>query len=215
MPTHSLRYRYFVLIHYKHSFESALLIRKFWKWGIPWRKQSEQDARAVCRRDPATDSVLEVVLFSKGYAALVCHRVAYRLWHSKKRRKYTALFLQSQASATFGLDVHPAAQMGSGIMLDHGTGIVIGETATVGDGCTLLHGVTLGGTGKDHGDRHPKIAENVLIGAGSSILGNIHVGPGAKIGAGSVVLRDIPAGRDCCRCSRQDYWQGTRASTRK
>jgi serine O-acetyltransferase len=152
------------------------------------------DAQAVCRRDPATDSVLEVVLFSKGYAALVCHRVAYRLWHSKNRRKYTALFLQSQASANFGLDIHPAAQMGSGIMLDHGTGIVIGETATVGDGCTLLHGVTLGGTGKDHGDRHPKISENVLIGAGSSILGNIHVGSGAKIGAGSVVLRDIPAG---------------------
>jgi len=154
----------------------------------------QQDALAVCRRDPATDSVLEVVLFSKGYAALVCHRVAYRLWHSTPRKKFTALFLQSQASAAFGLDLHPAAQLGAGIMLDHGTGVVIGETATVGDGCTLLHGVTLGGTGKDHGDRHPKIARNVLIGAGSSILGNITVGNGAKIGAGSVVLRDIPAG---------------------
>lgn len=154
----------------------------------------QQDALAVCRRDPATDTILEVVLFSKGYAALVCHRVAYRMWHGTPRKKYTALFLQSQASAAFGLDLHPACQMGAGIMLDHGTGIVIGETATVGDGCTLLHGVTLGGTGKDHGDRHPKIAQNVLIGAGSSILGNIHVGSGAKIGAGSVVLRDIPAG---------------------
>ena len=155
----------------------------------------QQDALAVCRRDPATDTLLEVVLFSKGYAALVCHRVAYRLWHSTtNRKKHTALFLQSQASAAFGLDLHPAAQLGAGIMLDHGTGVVIGETAVVGDGCTLLHGVTLGGTGKDHGDRHPKIAQNVLIGAGSSILGNIKVGSGAKIGAGSVVLRDIPAG---------------------
>lgn len=155
----------------------------------------QQDALAVCRRDPATDSILEVVLFSKGYAALVCHRVAYRLWHDPhKRKKFTALFLQSQASAVFGLDLHPAAQFGAGIMLDHGTGIVVGETATVGDGCTLLHGVTLGGTGKDHGDRHPKVARNVLIGAGSNILGNISIGSGAKIGAGSVVLRDIPAG---------------------
>ncbi len=155
-----------------------------------------QDALAVCRRDPATDTLLEVVLFSKGYAALVCHRVAYRLWNARgtSRKKYTALFLQSQASAVFGLDLHPAAQMGASIMLDHGTGIVIGETAVVGDGCTLLHGVTLGGTGKDHGDRHPKIRSNVMIGAGSSILGNIQVGSGAKIGAGSVVLRDIPAG---------------------
>jgi serine O-acetyltransferase len=155
-----------------------------------------EDALAVCRRDPATDTLLEVVLFAKGFAALVCHRAAHRLWHkdSKHRKKFTALFLQSQASAVFGLDIHPGARIGMGVMLDHGTGIVIGETAVVGDGCTLLHAVTLGGTGKDHGDRHPKIGRNVLIGAGTSILGNITIGDGAKIGAGSVVLRPIPAG---------------------
>lgn len=150
-----------------------------------------QDILAVIHRDPAMDSILQVVLFSKGYAALVCHRAAYRLYHTQK---YTALFLQSQASAVFGLDIHPLAQLGIGLMLDHGTGVVIGETAVVGDNCTLLHGVTLGGTGKDAGDRHPKIGDNVLIGAGTSVLGNIHIGNGAKIGAGSVVLRAIPPG---------------------
>jgi serine O-acetyltransferase len=150
-----------------------------------------QDVLAVINRDPAMDSILQVVLFSKGYAALVCHRAAYRLYHTQK---YTALFLQSQASAVFGLDIHPLAQLGIGLMLDHGTGVVIGETAVVGDNCTLLHGVTLGGTGKDAGDRHPKIGDNVLIGAGTSVLGNIHIGNGAKIGAGSVVLRAIPPG---------------------
>ena len=157
------------------------------------------DALAVCDRDPAVDSVLEVVLFLKGFAALVCHRAAYYKWHSqknnnrKKRKSLTALWLQSQASSIFGLDIHPAATIGAGILFDHGTGIVIGETATVGDGCTMLHGVTLGGTGKDTGDRHPKVGNNVLIGAGASLLGNISIGDGAKIGAGSVVLRPIPA----------------------
>lgn len=148
-----------------------------------------EDALAVCRRDPATETVLEVVLFSKGYAALVAHRVAFRLYPT---RKFTALYLQSQASAAFGLDIHPCAQIGIDIMFDHGTGIVVGETATIGDGCTFLHGVTLGGTGKEHGDRHPKVGRNVFIGAGASILGNITIGCGAKIGAGSVVLRPIP-----------------------
>ena len=152
-----------------------------------------EDALAVCRRDPATDTVLEVVLFSKGYSALVCHRAAYRLW-KYQNRKFTALFLQSQASAVFGVDIHPLCQVGCNVMLDHGTGIVFGETARVGDGCTILHGCTLGGTGKDHGDRHPKVGRYVLIGAGSSLLGNINIGDGSKIGAGSVVLRDIPPG---------------------
>lgn len=150
-----------------------------------------EDCAAVCRRDPAMDTLLQVVLFSKGFASLVCHRAARQLFLSNK--KYTALFLQSQCSAVFGVDIHPAATIGSGVMLDHGTGIVIGETATVGDGCTLLHGVTLGGTGKEMGDRHPKVGPHVLIGAGSSLLGNIRIGASAKIGAGSVVLREIPA----------------------
>jgi serine O-acetyltransferase len=152
-----------------------------------------EDALAVCRRDPATDTVLEVVLFSKGFAALVCHRAAYQLWKFK-HKNFTALFLQSQASAVFGVDLHPLCKIGWSVMLDHGTGIVVGETAEIGDGCTLLHGVTLGGTGKELGDRHPKVGRNVLIGAGTSLLGNIVVGDGCKIGAGSVVLRDIPPG---------------------
>ena len=156
-----------------------------------------RDAMAVLRRDPACQTLLEVVLFYKGFAALVCHRAARQKWMhaaSQKKRSMTALFLQSQASAIFGVDIHPATTIGAGIMLDHGTGIVIGETATIGDGCTLLHGVTLGGTGKQNGDRHPKVGTNVLIGAGASILGNIRIGHGSKIGAGSIVLRPIPDG---------------------
>lgn len=148
------------------------------------------DAMAVVERDPAMDTLLEVVLFAKGFAALVAHRVAYRLWYMK--RKYAALFLQSQTSAVFGLDIHPLARIGKGVMFDHGTAVVVGETATIGKGCTILHSVTLGGTGKDHGDRHPKVGDHVLIGAGSLLLGNIQVGHSAKIGAGSVLLRSIP-----------------------
>lgn len=156
------------------------------------------DIMAVLDRDPACDTLLEVVLFMKGFAALVCHRAARQKWVQAKARgrsrSLTALFLQSQASALFAVDIHPAATLGAGILLDHGTGVVIGETARVGDGCTLLHEVTLGGTGKDHGDRHPKIGAHVLIGAGAKILGNIKVGDRAKIGAGSIVLKSIPAG---------------------
>lgn len=161
-----------------------------------------KDVLAVVERDPAVDSLLEVVLFLKGFAALVCHRAAYYKWHTavsiggdKKKKSLTALWLQSQASAVFGLDIHPAATIGAGVLMDHGTGIVIGETATIGDNCTLLHGVTLGGTGKDgNKDRHPKVGADVLIGAGASLLGNIRVGDGAKIGAGSIVLGPIPSG---------------------
>lgn len=165
-----------------------------------------RDVMAVVDRDPAVDSLLEVVLFLKGFAALVCHRAAYFKWHSSqpsnnnntsnnKKKSMTALWLQSQASSVFGLDIHPGATMGAGILLDHGTGVVIGETATVGDGCTLLHGVTLGGTGKDGDvDRHPKVGRDVLIGANASLLGNIIIGHGAKIGAGSIVLGPIPSG---------------------
>lgn len=161
------------------------------------------DMMAYVKRDPACESPLEVLLYFKGFASLVCHRAANRLWkknnsdhtsRSSVGSRHVSLWLQSQSSAAFGLDIHPGAEIGAGIMLDHGTGIVIGETATVGDNCTFLHGVTLGGTGKDTGDRHPKVAENVLIGAGSSILGNIKIGRGSKIGAGSVVLKPIPSG---------------------
>jgi len=171
----------------------------------------QKDVMAVLDRDPACDTVLEVVLFMKGFSALVSYRAAHQKWIltqqqqqrkerdnnkilNKQKKSWTALFLQSQASAVFGVDIHPGAVLGAGILLDHGTGIVIGETAVVGDGCTLLHGVTLGGTGKDHGDRHPKIGPHVLIGTGAKILGNIAIGASAKIGAGSIVLRPIPAG---------------------
>jgi len=146
------------------------------------------------KKDPACGSFLEVILFLKGFAALVCHRVAYRKWNGKKKERFTALWLQSQASAAFGVDIHPAASIGAGILLDHGTGIVIGETASIGDNCTLLHGVTLGSTGKTGGNRHPKVGNNVFIGAGSSILGNIKIGERAKIGAGTIVLKPIPPG---------------------
>jgi serine O-acetyltransferase len=156
-----------------------------------------RDAQVVLERDPAVDTLLEVVLFLKGFAGLVCHRVAHYQWHMKKRqhrkKSMVALWLQSQASAVFGMDIHPAATLGAGLLFDHGTGLVIGETAVVGDGCTFLHGVTLGGTGKDSGDRHPKVGRDVLIGANASLLGNIVIGECAKIGAGSIVLRPIPA----------------------
>lgn len=150
------------------------------------------DALAFFDQDPACESILEVVLFFKGFAALVCHRAAYRKWQ-QNHRSISALLLQSQTSALFGVDIHPAATIGAGIMLDHGNGIVIGETAKVGDNCVLLHGVTLGGTGKNHVDRHPKLGDNVLIGANTSILGNITIGDRSKIGAGSIVLKPIPA----------------------
>jgi len=158
-----------------------------------------QDALAYVRRDPACDTLLEPILFFKGYAAVVCHRVAHVQWHlsktENKRKSFVSLWIQSQASSAFGVDIHPAAAIGCGLMLDHATGIVVGETASIGDGCTLLHGVTLGGTGKDKGrDRHPKVGHHVLIGAGTQVLGNISVGDGAKIGAGSVVLRPVPHG---------------------
>ena len=222
-----------------------------------------EDALAILRRDPACETLLEAVLFMKGFHSLVIHRAARRAWRpaatemSKEAgadqanvmaeggvvgsdggrdyddpappvegKRFVALLLQSLASSAFGVDIHPASSIGAGIMIDHATGVVIGETAAVGDGTTILHGVvsvfffssrylktqslilppqvlttifylvqqTLGGTGKESGDRHPKIGKHVLIGAGTQILGNITVGDRAKIGAGSVVLRPIPSG---------------------
>jgi len=159
-----------------------------------------EDVLACVDRDPACLTILEPLLFFKGFAALVLHRAARRRWGKAtgvpgEMSRFVSFWLQSQASAAFGVDIHPAATIGRAIMLDHATGIVIGETAVVGDGCSLLHGVTLGGTGKSKGkDRHPKVGRDVLIGAGTSVLGNISIGDGAKIGAGSVVLQPIPHG---------------------
>jgi serine O-acetyltransferase len=148
------------------------------------------DLQAVFDRDPAIDRYLEPLLYFKGFHALVTHRVAHALWNSGRRD--FALYLQSQSSRIFAVDIHPAARIGRGIMFDHATGIVIGETAVVGDNCSLLHGVTLGGNGKDDGDRHPKIGRNVLLAAGAKVLGNIVVGDCSKVAAGSVVLQEVP-----------------------
>lgn len=149
------------------------------------------DLAAVFDRDPACNRYIEPLLFFKGFHALATHRFAHVLW--QEGRQDFALFLQSQSSRTFGVDIHPAARFGQGIMIDHATGIVVGETAVVGNNCSFLHAVTLGGSGKETGDRHPKIGEGVLIGAGAKILGNIVVGDGSRVAAGSVVLSSVPA----------------------
>lgn len=150
------------------------------------------DIVAVYERDPACRSHLEPFLWFKGFQALQIYRIAHWLWNSD--RDGLALFFQSRSSSLFGVDIHPAARLGKGIMIDHATGVVIGETAVVEDGVSMLHGVTLGGTGKAGGDRHPKIRRGVLIGAGATILGNIEVGTCAKVAAGSVVLQTVPPG---------------------
>jgi serine O-acetyltransferase len=148
------------------------------------------DLAAVYDRDPACTRYLDPLLYFKGFHALVTHRFAHALW--KKGRRDFALYLQSQSSKMFAVDIHPAARFGKGIMIDHATGFVVGETATVGDNCSFLHAVTLGGSGKETGNRHPKIGDNVLIGAGAKVLGNIKVGNCSRIAAGSVVLSEVP-----------------------
>jgi serine O-acetyltransferase len=148
------------------------------------------DLSAVRDRDPACTRYLDPLLYFKGFHALVTYRFAHELL--KQGRRDFALYLQSQSSRIFAVDINPAARIGIGIMLDHGTGIVIGETAAVGDNCSILQGVTLGGTGKETGDRHPKIGNSVLIGAGANVLGNIKVGNCSKVAAGSVVLKEVP-----------------------
>jgi serine O-acetyltransferase len=154
------------------------------------REAVRADLRAVKERDSACHELYIPFLYFKGFHALQAQRVAHWLWN--EGRESLALFFQNRMSAEFGVDIHPAARMGHGIMLDHATGLVIGETAVVGNNVSILQSVTLGGTGKDEGDRHPKICDGVLISAGAKILGNICVGEGAKVGAGSVVLEAVP-----------------------
>lgn len=151
---------------------------------------AEFDMLATYTRDAACDDLTTPFLFYKGFHALQAHRVAHWLW--QQGRKTLAQFFQNQISVTLGVDIHPAAKLGSGIMFDHATGIVIGETAVVEDDVSILHAVTLGGTGKAGGDRHPKIRKGVLLAAGCKVIGNIEVGTNAKVGAGSVVLEDVP-----------------------
>jgi serine O-acetyltransferase len=148
------------------------------------------DIVATVDRDPAANRLLEPVLYFKGFQAIQTHRLAHWLW--RKGRKDFAYFLQSRSSAVFQCDINPNARIGRGIFVDHATGLVVGETAEIEDDVSILHGVTLGGTGKEAGDRHPKIRRGVLIGAGAKILGNIEIGHCARIAAGSVVLKPVP-----------------------
>lgn len=147
------------------------------------------DLQAVVSRDPATPGYSNPLLYFKGFHSIQAYRVAHFYW--TKDRKPLALFLQSRVSEVFAVDIHPGARIGQGIMFDHATSVVIGETAVVGDDFSMLHEVTLGGSGKEGGDRHPKIGRGVMIGAGAKVLGNIKVGDGAKIGSGSVVLKEV------------------------
>ena len=148
------------------------------------------DILAVLDRDPSVNCCLVPLLYLKGVQALMTYRISHWLWNQD--RQLLAAHFQNLMSITFGVDIHPAAKLGRGLFMDHATSIVIGETAVVKDNVSMLHEVTLGGTGKQTGDRHPKVQQNVLIGAGAKILGNVTVGAGAKIGAGSVVLTDVP-----------------------
>ena len=149
------------------------------------------DIMAVFERDPACHRLIQPILYFKGYQAIQAYRVGHWLW--QQGRKDMAYFIQMRVSEAFGVDIHPAARIGKGIMIDHAHSIVIGETAVVGDNVSMLHSVTVGGTGKEEEDRHPKIGSGVLIGAGAKVLGNIKVGDCARIAAGSVVLQDVPA----------------------
>lgn len=154
------------------------------------RSATVADLRAARFRDPACVSFSHCLLNYKGFLACQAHRVANKLWTESRRP--LALALQSRISDVFAVDMHPAAKIGKGILFDHATGVVVGETAVIGNNVSILHHVTLGGTGKVGGDRHPKIGDGVLIGAGATILGNVRIGEGAKIGAGSLVLIDVP-----------------------
>lgn len=149
-----------------------------------------KEIRAIRERDPASRSNIEVILTSPGLHAIVLHRVAHWLW---RRGLFLPGRLLSHINrALTGIEIHPGARLGSGVFIDHGMGVVIGETSTVGDNVTLYQGVTLGGTGKERGKRHPTIEENVIIGVGAAVLGAVTVGKGARVGAGSVVLKDVP-----------------------
>lgn len=150
-----------------------------------------KDLDAVMERDCACHQLYQAFCFYKGFHALATYRAMHALW--LQQRTVLALQLQQRSAMVFDVDIHPAARIGKGILLDHATGIVIGETAVVGDNVSIMQGVTLGGTGKSGGDRHPKIRDGVLISVGATILGNIEVGEGAQIAAGSVVLKPVPA----------------------
>ncbi len=178
-----------------HTDVSAELIRQVYADALEDERSIgdafRADIAATVDRDPATNRFIEPVLYYKGFHALQTQRLSHWLW--RHARRDFALYLQSRASAAFQVDIHPAARIGRGIFLDHATGLVVGETAVIEDDVSILHDVTLGGTGKEHGDRHPKIRRGVMIGAGAKILGNIEVGQCARVAAGSVVVKSIPS----------------------
>lgn len=188
-----------ISFHLAHKLDSptasALLLREVFEQALKADanigKAIRCDLRAVMERDSACHTYSIPFLYFKGFHALQAYRVGHWLW--QQGREELALFLQNCVSTKFGVDIHPAARIGHSVLVDHGTGVVIGETAVVGNNVSILQSVTLGGTGKEEGDRHPKIGDGVLISAGAKILGNIRVGNGAKVGAGSVVLQDVPA----------------------
>jgi serine O-acetyltransferase len=154
-----------------------------------WPEILRTDIAAVFDRDPACQRLIEPILYFKGFHAIQTHRLAHWSWHSG--RKDLALYLQSRSSQVFQTDINPQAKLGRGLFMDHATGVVIGETAVVGDDVSILHGVTLGGTGKEGSDRHPKIDNGVLIGAGATVLGNIRIGHCSRIAAGSMVIKEV------------------------
>jgi serine O-acetyltransferase len=177
-----------------HPDMQAILLRQSFNQMLEdwpeWGAVLRVDIQAVYDRDPACLRFMEALLYFKGFHALQTHRLAH--WLLNRGRRDLALYLQSRSSSVFQTDINPAARIGRGIFLDHATGLVVGETAVIGDNVSILHGVTLGGTGKEGADRHPKIASGVLIGAGAKILGNIEIGHCSRIAAGSVVLKPVP-----------------------
>lgn len=179
-----------------HGDVSADLIRQAFLDALELRPdigiEARADLAATFERDPACHRAIEPLLYYKGYQAIQTHRFAHALL--KQGRRDFALYIQSRASQVFQVDINPAARIGRGIMLDHATGLVVGETAVIGDNCSIMQDVTLGGTGKADEDRHPKVGEGVLIGAGAKVLGNIRVGKCSRIGAGSVVTKEVPPG---------------------
>lgn len=177
-----------------HPDMQAILLRQTFEEMLAdwpeWGSILRVDIQAIYDRDPACLRFIEAILYFKGFHALQTHRLAH--WLYNRGRRDFALYLQSRSSSVFQTDINPAARIGKGIFLDHATGLVVGETAVIGDNVSILHGVTLGGTGKEGSDRHPKIAHGVLIGAGAKILGNIQIGHCSRIAAGSVVLKEVP-----------------------
>ena len=156
-------------------------------------KQIRADMALIRERDPAARGALEILLCYPGFQAITVHRLSHRLWHSRLPLKLPARLLSQLSRGLTGIEIHPGARIGSGVFIDHGMGVVIGETAEVGDHCLLYQGVTLGGTGKESGKRHPTLASNVVVGAGAKVLGALKIGTNTRIGAGSVVVRDVEA----------------------